>query len=195
MDIGPAARVRHYLSNRKRMSGIDRDRVHSVGEYPGGDLLHLTVADLEALIGQSLAAHARVASMEREYVNAINAILAAAPDSSDVDRWRGHAEARRQEAAALRQALGMPQVNHSSREWRMANGVYSDAYVASLHRREASEAERPESVDLYELIADFLDPDECDLDHHGYCQAHTWFDADTACPHRRARALLGGLKA
>ncbi|MFH8405541.1 hypothetical protein ACH4FX_12310 [Streptomyces sp. NPDC018019] len=42
------------------------------------------------------------------------------------------------------------------------------------------------------LVADFMDPDPCHYDHHGYCQAHSWLQTDPACPHRRARELEGG---
>lgn len=51
--------------------------------------------------------------------------------------------------------------------------------------------------DLSELLArslsilgDIFDPDECSYDHHGYCQAHGWFDSDIPCPHKRAKELL-----
>ena len=40
------------------------------------------------------------------------------------------------------------------------------------------------------LVEDFLDPDPCSYDHHGYCQAHGWFETEPPCPHKRARALL-----
>lgn len=46
-------------------------------------------------------------------------------------------------------------------------------------------------VELLELVRDFLDPDSCHYDHHGYCQAHGWFATEPACPHARARKLLG----
>lgn len=39
------------------------------------------------------------------------------------------------------------------------------------------------------LVCDFVDPDPCFFDHHGYCQAHGWFDTDPGCPHGRAKAL------
>lgn len=49
-----------------------------------------------------------------------------------------------------------------------------------------AEVRRP----LLDLIADFVDPDPCYFDHHGYCQAHGWFDTDPKCPHARAKELL-----
>lgn len=44
--------------------------------------------------------------------------------------------------------------------------------------------------DLRELIADFTDSDPCELDHHGYCQAHLWLCGGNRCPHARAKELL-----
>ena len=49
---------------------------------------------------------------------------------------------------------------------------------------------RQEKHEALELIRDFLDPDPCYYDHHGYCQAHGWCDTDPACPHARARKML-----
>src|SRR5690606_40999647 len=42
---------------------------------------------------------------------------------------------------------------------------------------------------LAALVRDFLDPDPCQLDHHGYCQAHSWL-CEGRCPHARAREVL-----
>jgi hypothetical protein len=44
--------------------------------------------------------------------------------------------------------------------------------------------------DLLDVIRDLTDPDECDYDHHGYCQAHGWFETDPTCPHARAKQVL-----
>ncbi|GAA0501006.1 hypothetical protein [Streptomyces olivaceiscleroticus] len=46
-----------------------------------------------------------------------------------------------------------------------------------------------EDVGLFALVRDFVDPDPCEYDHHGYCQAHFWFETDPACPHARAKAM------
>lgn len=47
---------------------------------------------------------------------------------------------------------------------------------------------------LADLARDFLDPDPCEYDHHGYCQAHGYLGGEPhTCPHKRARALLGVL--
>ena len=45
--------------------------------------------------------------------------------------------------------------------------------------------------DLEAIVRDLIDPDECDLDHHGYCQAHGWLQ-EGECPHAWAKALLAG---
>lgn len=71
---------------------------------------------------------------EQRYVNAINAILVAPPGGSDVERWRGYAEAYRQVCEVRRRDHGLPAVRYQSDEWRSANGVYSDAQVAEMRR-------------------------------------------------------------
>ncbi|MER7487936.1 hypothetical protein ABTY20_18915 [Streptomyces sp. NPDC126497] len=45
-------------------------------------------------------------------------------------------------------------------------------------------------AELLKLVRDLIDPDPCTFDHHGYCQAHGWFETDPACPHGRAKRLL-----
>lgn len=42
---------------------------------------------------------------------------------------------------------------------------------------------------LRELVTHLVDPDPCDLDHHGYCQAHGWTYTEPACPMARAAEL------
>lgn len=49
-------------------------------------------------------------------------------------------------------------------------------------------------TELSGLVRDFIDPDPCSFDHHGYCQTHGWFDTDPACPHGRAKRLLDETK-
>lgn len=46
-----------------------------------------------------------------------------------------------------------------------------------------------ENQQLRALVADLADPDPCHYDHHGYCQAHMWFDTHPVCPHARARPI------
>jgi hypothetical protein len=49
---------------------------------------------------------------------------------------------------------------------------------------------QPETAaQLAALVRDFLDPDPCALNHHGYCQAHGWL-CSGRCPHARAREVL-----
>jgi NTP pyrophosphatase (non-canonical NTP hydrolase) len=48
---------------------------------------------------------------------------------------------------------------------------------------------------LRDLIADLADPDPCEFDHHGYCQAHSWFTTDSPCPDGRAARLLADTEA
>jgi hypothetical protein len=43
---------------------------------------------------------------------------------------------------------------------------------------------------LRELLGDLTDSDPCELDHHGYCQAHGWPRTEPRCPHARAKELL-----
>ena len=40
------------------------------------------------------------------------------------------------------------------------------------------------------IIKDLIDPDSCRFDHHGYCQAHSWFNTHPRCPHARGKDLL-----
>ena len=44
---------------------------------------------------------------------------------------------------------------------------------------------------LLAALKPLVDDDECEFDHHGYCQAHNWYQ-DSVCPRERARAFLAG---
>jgi hypothetical protein len=46
---------------------------------------------------------------------------------------------------------------------------------------------------LRSLVRDFLDPDPCSFDHHGYCQMHSWL-TEGPCPHGKARQILDALE-
>ena len=71
--------------------------------------------------------------------------------------------------------------------WR-ARSTASDASARrALEPPEIVPCREPE---LLALLRDFLDPDPCHFDHHGYCQAHGWFATEPACPHARARKVL-----
>jgi hypothetical protein len=43
--------------------------------------------------------------------------------------------------------------------------------------------------DMYEALKDMVDPDDCSVDHHGYCQTHGWLQSGL-CPHFRAKLAL-----
>lgn len=47
----------------------------------------------------------------------------------------------------------------------------------------------PAALVPLELLYSLTSPDDCDLDHHGYCQAHAWFH-DGECPDARAKRVL-----
>lgn len=44
---------------------------------------------------------------------------------------------------------------------------------------------------MEEVLADLTDSGSCSYDHNGHCQAHLWFSGEIACPHKRAKELLG----
>jgi hypothetical protein len=71
---------------------------------------------------------------EFQYVEALNAVLAAPPNresDADVNRWRGHAEAYRNAAEEIRRELGVRPGKYTTREWREANGVYTEEQTRS----------------------------------------------------------------
>lgn len=62
-----------------------------------------------------------------------------------------------------------------------------DSSYRETVRAETAEQQRDQ---LAALVRDFRDPDPCQLDHHGYCQAHSWMCSGSQCPHARAREVL-----
>lgn len=76
--------------------------------------------------------------------------------------------------------------------WERAAAAVHAHYAAQMVdlREELAKAEA-ECARLRALVAGFTDEGICELDHHGYCQTHGWFMTEPACPHARARALLG----
>jgi len=44
--------------------------------------------------------------------------------------------------------------------------------------------------ELYDLIDALIDEDECSFDHHGHCQAHSYFGEPGQCPHNKAKKVL-----
>jgi len=69
--------------------------------------------------------------------------------------------------------------------------------VTDLAATAADEIERlrAETASLIELVDDLYSDEECDHDHHGYCQTHMWFNTVQACPHVRAADLLAAYEA
>jgi len=43
-------------------------------------------------------------------------------------------------------------------------------------------------IELWDLVEQFFDEDECHYDHHGYCQTHNGHERP--CPHETAKKLL-----
>ena len=43
---------------------------------------------------------------------------------------------------------------------------------------------------LRTLIEELVGDEDCEFDHHGYCQSHLWFAEEAECPHVRGRKLL-----
>lgn len=41
------------------------------------------------------------------------------------------------------------------------------------------------------ILEDLEENEPCFYDHHGYCQAHGWFETDPVCPQKRLRDILG----
>jgi len=70
----------------------------------------------------------------------------------------------------------------------------TESLIADLRRRIAIPWLMTEAADRLEQLAaictDMAEFDLCDLDHHGYCQAHRWLHTDPPCPHLRARTVL-----
>lgn len=48
-----------------------------------------------------------------------------------------------------------------------------------------------ELIELRQLVADFIDPDDCWFDHRGGCQAHGYLSLERGqmCPHMEAKRL------
>ena len=61
-------------------------------------------------------------------------------------------------------------------------------HIAALTR--AGDGVTVNVATLYELINDLADADECEHDHHGYCQTHGWMTTERECPHARAAKVL-----
>jgi hypothetical protein len=55
-----------------------------------------------------------------------------------------------------------------------------------------SEPERTPIPTMLEILADLVDPDDCNFDHHGGCQAHTFLSLEPGeiCPQQAAKDIL-----
>lgn len=47
-----------------------------------------------------------------------------------------------------------------------------------------------ERASLRSLVEDLVDLEDCQFDHHGFCQTHFWMVPGSRCPHARARDFL-----
>jgi hypothetical protein len=62
--------------------------------------------------------------------------------------------------------------------------------VVELLERDFVRPLRDTVIELHGVLVDMVDPDPCQYDHHGYCQAHGWLQTQPPCPHLRAKKLL-----
>lgn len=86
------------------------------------------------------------------------------------------------EAVAVLVELRGPQAEGRS-------AVYDKAQQASLDAK-AIGGVLNRLAETSALLAELTDPDPCRFDHHGYCQAHGYFETEPKCPHARAKDLL-----
>lgn len=84
--------------------------------------------------------------------------------------WAGNAVHFQQEANGLREQL-------AGRE-RLIEG-----------QRRIIRKLRSQEWQARKLAGELADPNPCRLDHHGYCQAHSWMSADE-CPHSKAKKII-----
>lgn len=104
-------------------------------------------------------------------------------------------------AAQAEEALGRVTPADVERAREELRAPDADDFIRAMAARDPQELEQ-QRAEAWEqpgpavlaLIADFIDPDDCWHDHHGYCQAHGWFATDPSCPHARAKALLAQQK-
>lgn len=67
------------------------------------------------------------------------------------------------------------------------------ARQSAFDQRQRAKTAEQQRDRLAALVRDFRDPDPCRLDHHGYCQAHSWMCSGNTCPHARARDILASI--
>lgn len=109
-------------------------------------------ADLSALVrdaathdvavARATEANWLIGSVERDYVSALNAVLASPAEAvDDRQRWRGQAEAYHDIDRAVRARHSFPAPMLRNRGWRELNGVYSDADIAGFRHGHDAQAE------------------------------------------------------
>lgn len=80
---------------------------------------------------------------------------------------------------------GRPKATKIGQHYRVIAAIIEqDKKTASLFQSAQAEA--------VNLLKDLTDPDDCSLDHHGYCQTHGWLQ-EGLCPHFRAKMFLQAL--
>ena len=47
---------------------------------------------------------------------------------------------------------------------------------------------------MYGILKDLRDLEECELDHHGYCQTHGWLQ-EGRCPQLRIKEIIAKVEA
>lgn len=85
--------------------------------------------------------------------------------------WAGNAAHFQQEANGLREQLAGKE-RLIERQQEALRKLRSEEWQARL------------------LLSEMISTEACQLDHHGYCQAHGWMRTEPTCPHGRAEALL-----
>ncbi|MFE2353437.1 hypothetical protein [Streptomyces parvulus] len=183
------------------------------------DLTARTLASLEKVTERARRAEARVAELEQQTTRAADLLPAweAVYEPGNVsDYLIGYANDQ-DPATGMAEAWMRSQAEVTGRlEWvadeQLATGRYDRWFeLVQRHddgvdtgpgiivrRRLADETTDTETTadtsELLGLIRDFLDPDPCSFDHHGYCQAHGYLGGEPmSCPHGRAKKLLAEL--
>lgn len=137
---------------------------------------------------------ARITELEAELAGAIDAIKTHVALMSEANT-RAERQTRRADSYA-----------------RTAKACLRDAGPALVEARERAENaearakaannelnhvidERDDANDLVcklrAVLEDLTFADDCQYDHHGFCQAHNWFKVEPRCPQVRAKEALG----
>jgi hypothetical protein len=184
-----------YTEQRKRAEAMERAMESTAADALAHRGCH------RDLMAQCLRAERAEAEAERlradRAAEFTAADLVAALRGAGAERDKIEARVSADQAAVLREAA-----DWFDRDGRGVSQMWGHQVAAELRRmadeavvrRVAAETPQPETqaAVLLALVRDFLDPDPCQFDHHGYCQAHAaGFDGEPmSCPHRRAREVL-----